>query len=171
MRGRRNDIFFNIIVGIVAAIIVTKLFEKNQEIPGKNEQEIVNKKNSYFKKIVIWIILYLIVINLTGAVQGILGGVALITVGKDYYLLAKFLGALIVYTGIVFLLIRKYSILETFKILSFFYFIAFISRIASFIFISNTDTQIMNIYSASSYIFLSVISFTIFFANKKKIKN
>jgi hypothetical protein len=86
-------------------------------------------KRANFKKIFGWIIFYLIVINLTSALQGVLGGLAL-AYNEGYYLSAKFAGALVVYTAAVFFLTRKHTFLATFKILSIFYLIAALGRIA-----------------------------------------
>ena len=160
------------IIGVAVAIIMTKLFEKkNQKSMEPVSQSEVSEtsKKIKLKKIIGWMLLYLIIISLTGALQGVLGGLAL-SFGEDYYLIAKFAGALIVYIGIVLFLTRKHTFIAAFEILTIFYLIAVLSRIA-YLFISKTDTQLMNIYSISSYILLFAISFTIFFVNKKKVRN
>lgn len=110
----------------------------------------------------------LIVVNLTRALQGVFGGLALVF-GEDYYLLLKFAGALVVYIAVVFFLARKNSFLATFKILSIFYLMAAVLGFIAMLFISESDKQIMNTYSVSSYVLLFLIYFSVFFVNKRKV--
>ena len=163
-------LILNALIGIVAAIVISKITMKDDAAAKGAEFNISDLPLFVrFKNVFGWLVLYLIVINLTGLLQGVLGGLASV-VGIEYYGLAKFVGATVVYIALVFFLMRKRSFLVTFKVLSVYYSIAMLTRIAALL-ITDGSTKLMNIYSGSSYLFLFAISYTVFLVSKREALN